>query len=441
VDETKWHRARLIPIAGVKGDREAEQRATSAFLAVLSVVRDLSDELLTPLGASSAGKAAVETFAEVTIKSAGRSLRPDGLIRVTYGKSSFTALVEVKTGSNALDKDQVNSYWRAATDEKFDHVITISNEIATGGSHPVRGLRFQKNSPVKVSHISWARILSTALRLRNHKGVDDPEQAWILGELVRYLEHPASGVIPMADMGMHWTKIRDGARVGTLNKRTQGVREIATKIDEIFAFGSLVLSSEIGEDVDVVLPGSLRSRTARIDMLEGAIIAGEAVEGRLRIPNTAGDIETSIDMRAQQLSMSIDVKAPEDMGSLGRIGWMLRQLRESSGDLMVEAYARNTRIPVAASLRNVRENRKVLRADDGSLPYRFVMTKRAPMPHGRKSRGRKAGFVDGYMALLADFYEDVVQGIVPWRPRAPKRVQVAPESDEDATRIDSPHRT
>ncbi len=29
-DESRWKRARLIPVAGVKGDREAEQRATSA---------------------------------------------------------------------------------------------------------------------------------------------------------------------------------------------------------------------------------------------------------------------------------------------------------------------------------------------------------------------------------------------------------------------------
>jgi hypothetical protein len=81
-DEAKWQHARLIPVAGIKGDHEAEQRATSAFLAVLSVVRDLSHELLTPLGASSAGKAVVETYTEVTLGSNDKSVRPDGLIRV-----------------------------------------------------------------------------------------------------------------------------------------------------------------------------------------------------------------------------------------------------------------------------------------------------------------------------------------------------------------------
>ena len=58
-NESNWKRARLIPVVGIKGDREAEQRATSALLAVLSIVRDFSHELLTPMGASSAGKATV----------------------------------------------------------------------------------------------------------------------------------------------------------------------------------------------------------------------------------------------------------------------------------------------------------------------------------------------------------------------------------------------
>lgn len=430
-DDSKWQHARLIPVAGLRGDREAELRATSALLAVLSIVRDLSHKLLTPMGASSAGKASVETFTEVTLKANGKSVRPDGLVRVTYGKRSFTALVEVKTGDNRLEKDQVNAYWQAAREAKFDHVITISNEIAASGFHPVQGLRVQKNSPVQVSHLSWVRILSTALRLKNHKGVDDPEQAWILGELVRYLEHHASGVMQMADMGSDWTTIRDGARAGTLNKRTDGLKEVAAKIDEMFTFASLVLSSEIGEDVDVVLSKAMKDHATRLDTFTRAMIDGEPVEGTLRIPHTAGDIKTSIDLRAQQMTASITVKAPEDKGARGRIGWILGQLGESDDDVVIESYARNARVPIAASVGDAREDRGVLLADDRTEAYRFVLMKRVPMPHGRKSSARKAGFVDGYMSMFADFYENVVQGVTPWQPPAPKRkpIETAPEPE------------
>ena len=138
-----WQVARLIPTSGINNDVEAEVRATSALLAVLSVVRDFSDSLLTPLGASSARKATVESFIETAFKLGdGSTIRPDGLVRVSYGKGTFTALVEVKTGTNPLRAEQVNAYWEVAREYGFDAVITISNEIALPGSTRRKGSRF-----------------------------------------------------------------------------------------------------------------------------------------------------------------------------------------------------------------------------------------------------------------------------------------------------------
>ena len=431
IDETKWKRARLIPVAGIHGDREAEQRATSALLAVLSVVRDLSQELLTPMGASSATKATVDTYTEVAVDSNGKSVRPDGLIRVAYGKRTFTALVEVKTGDNTLDADQINAYWQAARQAGFDHVITISNEIAPAGAHPVKGLRVQKNSPVQISHLSWVRILATALRLKNHTGVEDPEQAWILDELVRYLQHDASGVLPLADMGPNWTSIRDGARAGTLNRRTEGLREVARRIDEMHTFAAITLSTEIGGDVEVVLPRSMRDSSVRIDAYVKAMIDGEPVVGRLRIPNTAGDIATEIDLRSQQLTAGVDIKAPEDKGARGRVGWIASQLSDADPRVIVESYAKNARVPISASLSSVLDDRAILLSGDRAPANRFVVKRRVPMPHGRKSTARKPGFVDGYMSLVSDFYEEVVQDLTAWQRPAPKRKASAAEQFGD----------
>src|SRR5690606_30099689 len=104
-------RARLIPVSGIAAVREAEERATSALLAVLSIVRPLSRELLSPLGASRAERASVDAYTEVIMKLDGRRIRPDGLIRVAYGKSVWSCLVEVKTGHSTLEADQINAYW------------------------------------------------------------------------------------------------------------------------------------------------------------------------------------------------------------------------------------------------------------------------------------------------------------------------------------------
>ncbi len=49
--DSNRERARLIPVSGIRGRREQEQRATSAFLAVLGSVREFGREVLRPLGA------------------------------------------------------------------------------------------------------------------------------------------------------------------------------------------------------------------------------------------------------------------------------------------------------------------------------------------------------------------------------------------------------
>lgn len=49
------------------------------------------------------------------------------------------------------------------------------------------------------------------------------------------------------------------------------------------------------------------------------------------------------------------------------------------------------------------------------------------MRPGRKTTGRTKGFVDGYMGLVADFYEDVVQHLTSWQQPAPKRKQTEAE--------------
>ena len=99
VSEETWHEARLIPTSGISGPDEQERRATSAVLAVMTSVREFGRALTRPLGAPAG---AVQTFIEVPFMQGETRFYPDGLIRVTRGKVVWTALVEVKTGTNAL---------------------------------------------------------------------------------------------------------------------------------------------------------------------------------------------------------------------------------------------------------------------------------------------------------------------------------------------------
>jgi hypothetical protein len=134
MSEKTWLSARLIPTSGINGAEEQERRATSAVLAVMSAVREFGRVLTQPFGAPTGP---VQTFIEVPFRLGDRQLFPDGLIRVTRGQRQWTALVEVKTGSNQLQADQLDAYLDIAREQGFDALITISNEIPPlAGQHP-----------------------------------------------------------------------------------------------------------------------------------------------------------------------------------------------------------------------------------------------------------------------------------------------------------------
>ena len=60
---------------------------------------------------------------------------------------------------------------------------------------------------------------------KEFRGVADPDQAWILGELIRYLEHRRSGALEFDDMGESWVGVRDAVAAGTLRATDKGIAE------------------------------------------------------------------------------------------------------------------------------------------------------------------------------------------------------------------------
>ena len=236
MDSEGWQAARLIPTSGINGQDEAERRATSAVLAVLHAVKEFRTATLKPLGAPAGS---LECFIETPFNlSDERTVIPDGLLHVTRGKTEWTALVEVKTGAAELQREQVENYLDVARDQGFNCVLTISNELAPApGVHPVT-VDKRKLRKVELFHLSWAEIVTAAVQTRVHRGVEDPDQAWILGELIRYLEHPRSGALDFDDMGASWVGVRDATVAGTVRASDKGVLEVASRSGSTAAFRS-----------------------------------------------------------------------------------------------------------------------------------------------------------------------------------------------------------
>ena len=420
--ETEFEPARLIPVAGIKGAREAEDRATSALLSVMSVVPSFCRVLLVPLGCTSAKKARISAFVKPGYRTDdGRLVIPDGLIRVEVGqRTAFEALVEVKTGLNKLGADQLNEYLEVAKGEGIDSVITISNEIAPSpGVHPTAGLRIRSNSRTQVHHLSWSLILAEAVKEHSHRGVADPEQAWILDELIRYLTHEKSGVVDFSDMGDNWPTVLEAATDGSLSRRSPEAAEICQRWDQLLRFATLKLGSEIGADVTEVIPRAHRlNPQARNKEFVASMCSEGVLYGVLRVPDGAADLSVSVDLRARKITVSTQLAAPDDRTPRAAIVWLVKQMKNAPDSVLVDVYQKSGRIPATASLQQLRDDPKAGLPESKQPPSKFLVRQQATMGTGRRST-RKKGFIDSIIDSVIDFYANVFQDLQAFVPRAP----------------------
>lgn len=415
--EESWHEARLIPTSGITGADEQERRATSALLAVLGAVREFGRAFVKPFGAP-AGTLAC--YIEVPFMLGERRLYPDGLIRVTRGTKVWTALVEVKTGSNELQTEQLENYLDIARAQRFDAVITISNEIpAVAGQHPTK-VDKRKLRAVALHHISWSQVLADAVMQKEFRGVADHDQAWILGELIRYLEHRKSGALEFDDMGEAWVSVRDAVAAGTLRPTDKGVAEVVARFDALLRFTSLQLGRKLGAEVVPVLSRQqLADPAARAQSLTTQLCSTGELTGAIRIPDTVGHLVVTADLRASRVTCHVDVESPREGRATTRVNWLVRQLKNTPGSARVEAFLAHSRGSSAAELlATVRENPGSLLVDPGKELRGFRVALSATLGT-KRGRGRGA-FIDSVLTAVDDFYADVLESLQAWTAAPPK---------------------
>ena len=420
-----WQPARLIPVVGIRGQDEQEARATSAFLAVLSAVPEFAYGLLTELGAPHGH---IQTFTEVRLKDPdGKVGRPDGAIVVTRGTRTWKALVEVKTGSGVLTSEQTNRYLDLARDHGFDSVVTISSEITARPQDIPVAVDRRKTRSVRLYHLSWWRITTTAVMEHRHRGIADPDQAWILGELIAYLDHPNSGASGFQDMGSSWVQVRETARQGTIRGGDPAVRDAAAHWEQLLDYLALGLSQELGHEV---VPGRPRKQSLqeRIEQHVGRVVQTGELAGSLRVPGAVGPVGLIANLRTRQVTTSVELAAPGEGRQTTRVKWLLRQLRDADARLRLDASFANTRETSSVLLGEAREYPDRLLS--GSDARRAIKSFEVALTRGLGLKnGRGAGsFIAETRAQLFDFYGEVVQNLTAWQARAPR----LPEVDEAA---------
>jgi hypothetical protein len=426
--QESWHPARLIPVAGIRGQEEQERRATSALLAVMHAVPEFGHALLADLGAP---KGRILSFAEVQLKDAeGKLSIPDGAIVVQRGKTRWCTLVEVKTGSASLETEQVSRYLDLARVHGFDAVLTISNQITAHTTDSAVVIDKRKLSKkVGFYHLSWWRIITEAVLQYRFRGISDPDQAWILGELIAYLDHENSGASGFQDMGESWVRVREGARQGTLRTADKEVRSVADRWEQFIDYLALGLSQDLGQNVE---PVRRRKETLqeRIDGLVQVVATTGQLPGAVRVPDTIGPLAISADLRARQLTTSVDVDAPREGRPASRITWLLRQLANAPADLRITVSFANTRETTSLLLGEARQfpQRLLSPADPKREPRTFELAITRPL--GLKTGKGQGSFIRETRRQVIDFYGEIVQNLKAWQAKAPKLTGDEPEATD-----------
>lgn len=421
-----WQAARLFSVYGVGSAGEQEKRATSALLATMMAVRGFARGIVSHFGAPGG---ALEAYLEVPFELAEARVYPDGVLRVARAGKTWTGLVEVKTGDGQLRRDQVENYLDVARAQGFDAVITISNDIPpAAGEHPVE-VDKRKLRKVSLHHLSWAEVLHETQMALTHRGVADPLQAWILHELIRYLQHPRSGASGFDDMGAAWVTVREAVSAGTLRAGDRKVPAVAEAWIRLVRQLRLRLTAELGVPVAHVLPRKVATDpAARIAATTTRLVTSGELEATVRIPGAAGPVSVVADLRTSQIRSSIRVTAPQEGTPQRRVTWLLKQLKDAPDDVLVDVSFTGRSGSTCERLADVRNAPGILLPERDVVVAAFTLSRTSPM--GTKRSGVKNAFIPSVTDGLEGFYAAVVQPLRAWVPPAPKLTEEPDEPSE-----------
>ncbi|MFD7913041.1 TerD family protein [Streptomyces sp. NPDC059752] len=412
-----WRTARLFPVPSLKSDKEREVRATSVLLSVMAQVPELGRRLTAGFGAP-AGR--MQTFTEVPLPHGDTPKRPDGVIRVERAGKLWTALVETKTHGNPLKDEQVQQYMDIAARRGYEAVITLSNDVALDGS-PVVDVKIDGRRKHKVSlwHLSWAEVAHQAQMLIRHEGVGNAAHAWLLQELLEYLQHENSGCHGFQNMGPAWVPVRKGIEDETISPDDERAVDVVESWERLIRQVCLRLGGELGQKA---LPVQRTRRDSDPRARRIAAAAALCTDGKLcaelRIDGTSSVIAVTADLRTGKVRTSVDIPAPEGSYPLATTKRLLRALAEAPADLHVQTLVEGENGP-RGTLERLRPEPGDLLPKDGAAPGGFRLSLIKGM--GNTRGNTESGFIRGVDAAVDRFYHGVVAHLGTFEARGGRR--------------------
>jgi hypothetical protein len=426
--------ARLFPVLS---ESSKEGRAASIFLACLSLVPELADKILQPLGRKIGVRSKVYCLTEVSFDD-NKANRPDGLIGVVTTGSVWKALLEFKVGGE-LDKDQVERYLKVARDAKMDAVITISNDIVPAPTASPVQVDKRLVKTASLFHISWMQIFTHAQMLIANDEISDLDHKVIVEEFLRFLMHPSTGIKGFVQMPAEWSHIIEKTRgLGKLQRRGKEEQSIVNGWMQEERELSFIMSQKTG-----AYCGLKRSRAEANDV--NAIIQthlnrlcdDHIMETELLVANAAAPLVVKADLKTRSISFSMRLSAPRDKTRLSAtVNWLLRQISEDIKEVDVITHWPGRTPPTRKPVELLREDQnEVLSTNTSALPVAFEVSRTISL--GGRFASRKA-MISALETEVVRYYTEIGENLTDWAPKPSKTLKnsVAEEIADKTTFYD-----
>ena len=430
--------ARLIP--NLKdGDREG--RLTSIFLAVLTAVPEYRKVIIESLGRRVGSRAKLFARTEIVFNldnSKGPkkdNQRPDGALILETGQKSWRALIEAKANNAVLDRDQIEGYLKRAREQKFDALITISNQfVAMPTHHP---LEINKNylRSVNLYHWSWTYLVTQAKLLLKGDQLLSDERRFLLDEMVKHFEHEKSGVQGFTQMNEDWKDLvahcRSASPISHSDSKVQNTvaswhqeqRELCLKLWPL-----------VRTEVVIKLPRAHKKDAAKRLESDSRLLAKDSIlRSEIVVPNAAAPIKVDVDIKSRQIRCSMTLKAPDDKPSgRARTTWLLNQLAKSvpaggedEHDVLIIGKRPGWTSYPSHTVRYLRNYRAAFDSESGQSgpPTSFEIRIEKNM---NNSFSNRKGFIRSVEELVPHFYNLVGQHLIAWVPPAPRMTKDKP---------------
>lgn len=417
---------RLFPVFP---ESAREQRTLSIVLAALTSVRPLAEKILLPFRVRLGRRTSLSCYTEVTLANEikGSKDRPDALIVVDSGRGEWTALVEAKVGKNVVDEEQLERYIELAKLNGINAVITISNELTPDPTiNPIQPRRALPRN-VDLFHLSWSSILTHAFLLVSAKEspFDNDDEAFIVSELVRYLDDANSGRVPLDQMNKDWPKVVGDVQAGhPINGKLPEIAEMVTTWHQEARDVALIMTRRLKEPVSLAVSrNEIANPRGWVESEIREFCESKALSFELDVPNAASRLAVRADFLRRSISVCMKVGAPLDKASnSARLNWLLKQLQRSElSKITIRCITRGKGFNYGAMADVIDTKSDEVKSLAEIVSFEIEST----ADLGGRFNSRKK-FVESLEELVPDFYANVGQYVQAWVPPPPQVERTQP---------------